>query len=1026
MPRLPQRTLAVLSAAAVVVGLLIGGPAVEPPSAAAKPELVAKSDPLPPDQQRARFRLPPGFEIQLVAAEPQIHKPMNICFDDRGRLWVTDTLEYPFPAKPGVKPRDTVKILEDFDETGRARKVTTFADGLNIPIGLLPLPTAPGKPTQALVFGIPEIRLFTDTDGDGRADKSEVVLGTYGFRDTHGMTNAFTLGFDGWVYACHGFSNSSDVKAADGSKAVMSSGNTYRFRPDGSRVEQFTWGQVNPFGLCLDPFGDLYSADCHSRPLYQLLRGAYYPSFGKPHDGLGFGPEMCRHDHGSTAIAGILYYDADQYPAEYRDTLFVGNVVTNRINHDKAVRKGSSVKAVAAPDFVSCDDPWFRPVDIRLAPDGCLYVADFYNRIIGHYEVPLTHPGRDRERGRIWRIVYRGPDGKAASPAAPKDFGKATAEQLAADLGAANLAVRMMAMHQLVARGKDSSAVAAKVLAEGTNPRARAHALWAVELLGGLDEAAWRKAAGDAEAVVRVHAMRVASERPVWSADVRSAVTAGLKDADPLVRRAAADALGRHPDADAVRPLMDLLSATPGEDDQLIHTARMALRDQFRKAETWSAVAAKLLEAEADSRAVADVAVSLPGAESAAFVGSHLGRWSESGDRRLRMIKHVARHGSAESAAAVIASARSAPPKNPADELALFRAIQQGLQERGGKMPETAAAWAGELVPRLLNSHDGKTVTGALEMAAAMRLEPTRPAISALLADRRRPADQRKAAAVALAKIKPAEGVADLARVLAAADEDASVREAAALALGGANLPAARAELITALKTAPERLQTVIAAAVASGPAGAEELLAAVAAGKASARMLTEKIVQARLTGSGLGGVEARIAELTKGLPAADKKVAALIAARRAAFGKAKADPAAGAAVFEKHCAACHQVAGKGAKVGPQLDGVGVRGADRLLEDVLDPNRNVDQAFRTTLLAMEDESVVTGLLLREEGEVLVLADAQGKEVRVQSKEVRKRLSQPLSPMPANFAELIPEADFHHLLAYLLSQKTPGH
>jgi len=141
----------------------------------------------------------------------------------------------------------------------------------------------------------------------------------------------------------------------------MSSGNTYRMKPDGSHAEYVTHGQVNPFGLAFDPLGNLYSCDCHSRPVYQLLRGAWYPSFGKPHDGLGFGPEMVTYDHGSTGIAGISYYAADQFPEAYRGTIFVGNVVTNRINHDKIEWHGSTPKGIEQPDFVWSEDNWFRP-----------------------------------------------------------------------------------------------------------------------------------------------------------------------------------------------------------------------------------------------------------------------------------------------------------------------------------------------------------------------------------------------------------------------------------------------------------------------------------------------------------------------------------------------------------------------------------------------------------------------------------------------------------------------------------------
>ena len=114
---------------------------------------------------------------------------------------------------------------------------------------------------------------------------------------------------------------------------------------------------------------------------------------------MGFGPDMVTHDHGSTGIAGISYYAADQFPEPYRGAVFIGNVVTNRINLDRIEWHGSSPKGIEQPDFAWSEDNWFRPVDIELGPDGALYVADFYNRIIGHYEVPLTHPGCDQNAG---------------------------------------------------------------------------------------------------------------------------------------------------------------------------------------------------------------------------------------------------------------------------------------------------------------------------------------------------------------------------------------------------------------------------------------------------------------------------------------------------------------------------------------------------------------------------------------------------------------------------------------------------
>ena len=401
--------------------------------------LVRETDPLSPEEEHKHLKVIDGFEIELFASEPMINKPINLATDKEGRVWVSSTAEYPFAAETerwvdaqGSRVReskDAIKILEDTDGDGKADKVADFADGLNIPTGVLPWHKDEHK-LGCIAWSIPNIWYFADTSGDGKADHREVLFGPLGYeKDTHGMCSSFRMGADGWVYATHGFNNTSTLRAKDGSEITMQSGNVFRFRPDGSRVELWSGGQVNPFGLAFDRRGNLYSADCHSSPIYQLIHGATYPHFGKAAPGIGFGPVMIEHTHGSTGICGIVYLDRNRWGAAWNDHVLIGNPVNSRVNMDQVVFSGTTPGAIKKPDFIVSEDPWFRPVDLCFDNEGSLFIADFYNRIIGHYEVPIDHPGRDRERGRIWKVT---PKAKLPTKLAPLEIPKALANPVLA------------------------------------------------------------------------------------------------------------------------------------------------------------------------------------------------------------------------------------------------------------------------------------------------------------------------------------------------------------------------------------------------------------------------------------------------------------------------------------------------------------------------------------------------------------------------------------------------------------------
>jgi glucose/arabinose dehydrogenase len=482
-------------------------------------ENIRTTDPLSPEEERLGFKLPPGFEIQLFASEPDIDKPINMSFDAKGRMWVTQSYEYPFPTPEGSNSTDKLTILEDTDHDGKADKFTVVSDTLNIPIGVLPLQDG------LLAFSVPNLYKFTDSNGDMKPEGSRVLYGPFGFQDTHGMVSNFMRGYDGWVHACHGFTNFSKVAGADGDSITLISGNTFRFRLDGSRVEQMTFGQVNPFGLAYDENGYIYSTDSHTSPLHQLIRGADYPHFSKP-EIMAFGPDMKSFENEATALCGIAYYGDTRFPKEFQGNFFIGDAVSSRVHRYTWENKGSSPVGKSEIDFIKSADPWFRPVNIKLGPDGAIYVADFYNAIIGHYEVPLGHPKRDKKRGRIWRITYKGEHNDIP------DLTAAELDELISAFDKDNITTRMAAADQIADRiGESAIEPLKKVLsATDTGPIKYSHSLWLLYRLHGLNAEILKQSLSHSSPTVRLHTLRILREWKQEQETFHPLILSSLKD----------------------------------------------------------------------------------------------------------------------------------------------------------------------------------------------------------------------------------------------------------------------------------------------------------------------------------------------------------------------------------------------------------------------------------------------------------------------------------------------------------------
>jgi len=950
--------------------------------------LVRGSGPLTPEEERQQFTLPPGFEIQLFAAEPEIDKPINMAFDARGRLWVTSSREYPYAAPrerwsdpEGTRvtgSRDAILIFEDTNQDGRADKRTVFADGLNIPTGILPYKSG------CIAWSIPNIWFFDDTDGDGICDKRSILFGPLGWeKDVHGNCSSYRLAPDGWVYATHGFSNNSHFKVRPenltgakpgdpGTELSLNSGNVFRFRPDGSRVELFSGGQVNPFGLAWDSLGNLYSADCHSAPIYQLLPGAVYPSFGKPDDGLGFGPVMMHHTHSSTGICGITYMDRKIWGEEWHDQILIGNVVTSRINRDRVSFHGSTPVATEEPDFLACGDPWFRPVDLRIGPDRALYVADFYNKIIGHYEVPLEHPGRDRDRGRIWRIVKK--DLPVASSSPPGEIA----------------ALRFEARS------------------------------------GSLSEPSLGK------------------------------VRHWLKSADPFEKRVAVEALLWPVSIDWLPDLLAALATVPQEDVSLRHQFRVVLRKHLELPGAFAKLSGVAVSANT-SADLASIARSVKSPAAARYLLEHLRNLPQQDPDLGKSLTYLATLLPATDLAGFAKARFPADPRMQAD---LLLAIADGLQQRGELPGPIITVWGNDLATSLLKAQspgkpDGWEVVIDPRSPVAPWALQTRhlqevgeiPVISSL--DGGGPEQENRMGTLRSPVFAaPASFSFALCGHSGPPGEQAHARNFVRLidaatgielqrALPPRNDVASRVRWdLTAQAGKPVRFEIV------DGDAG--DAYAWLAAGAFEPPAIT--VASFSYDGSGSARL-GRLATLLKYDAPADlrDKLAAflpappppppspvtpemraeadrLIAARSAAFATANPDKARGATVFAANCAACHAIGGKGALVGPQLDGIGNRGPARLMEDILDPSRNVDAHFRLHVITGKDGSSFAGLERGHVGEVLVCVDAAGAEHRLPVANIEKNEETGMSLMPPAFGHAIPEPDFHALVAWLLDFK----
>ncbi len=526
-------------------------------------ELPASNGAQSPEQERASFTLPAGYSAELVASEEQgVSKPITVTWDRHGRMWTMTALEYPVDANENDAitrelyrhgGKDTVQV---FDEPNGPSPQTprVFADGQAIPLGLLPL--ADG----VLVQHGPEIRRYHDDNGDGKADGFEVVLEGFGVQDSHLFPHQFERTPGDWIYLAQGAFNYSKVrrpaglKFADGSAAVeFNNCKLARFRADGSAFEPLTGGPNNIWGLAISRNGETFVQEANDLgyPVAEFAPGTHYPtgSGTKLRDDAPILPASTPNEPmGGTGLSGLALAEDTGSPFAKNqgdgEVFYVANPITSKIQIVTLTRDSSGHPHYQkGADFMLSNDPWFRPISAHFGPDGCLYVVDWYNKIISHNEVPRTHPDRDKTRGRIWRIRH-----ESQKPVPRVDLAKSNDARLIELLGGGNALVATQAWQELADRKSVGlTQLLEPLVTDSTKllPK-RLGALWALEGLQRVTPPLLVKLANAREPEFRHEAVRIAGEDSLPETDFLAVVSALGDEAHFRVRAAIANAVRQH------------------------------------------------------------------------------------------------------------------------------------------------------------------------------------------------------------------------------------------------------------------------------------------------------------------------------------------------------------------------------------------------------------------------------------------------------------------------------------------------